>query len=329
MALNVLIRGDGVAARCCAHLLKQAGARVSFEGVNRARVPAIMLSPSAQGLIRDIFGSDHLFRDLPQIKKRIVAWGPNAATAELEHSAVVVSEEFLLNSLGEISHEDIQADWIIYATPPLPESTSSHRFGSRAAAPMRVELKPGAHPAACWIESLEDGWLFLITTEPGNGWLLAVGSEPEGLLENSTLVQEEIASSESASVHFPASPRMISPLGESGWISCGAAAMGFDPLCGDGTAHAVREAILASAVIRAAIEGKDTRELLAHYDSRLTAGFQRHLAICRDFYMSGGSGAWWQAEAASTIEGLNWCGQRLANHGPFRYQLSGLDLKRV
>jgi hypothetical protein len=165
---NVLIRGDGVAARGCAYLLRQAGYGISFESINRPRIPVIMLSDAAQGLIRDIFQKDDLFRDLPRIEKRIVAWGPDAAAVELKHSAVVVSEDFLLKSLeppGEI--EASAADWTIYAAPPLPNSTS-HRFGSRMASAVAVEMKGGAN--TCWIESLDDGWLFL-----NSGWLLSVG----------------------------------------------------------------------------------------------------------------------------------------------------------
>ena len=40
-----------------------------------------------------------------------------------------------------------------------------------------VTLKENSDPARCWIESLEDGWLFLIP-----GWLLAVGAPAEALL---------------------------------------------------------------------------------------------------------------------------------------------------
>src|SRR5277367_5992012 len=105
---NVLIRGDGVAARCCGHLLNQAGYRVAFEPTGRSRVPLIMLSESAQNLIRDIFQRNDLFRDLPVIRKRIVAWGGNAV--EMDHSAVVVSEEALLDSLGSVSGE-AQEGW--------------------------------------------------------------------------------------------------------------------------------------------------------------------------------------------------------------------------
>ncbi len=321
MTMSVRVRGDGVAARCCAHLLSQAGFRVSFEATSRPRVPAIMLGDAAQQLIRDIFQQDHLFRDLPRISKRIVAWGPDAIPVELEHSAVVVSEEFLLNSLGQALHEEVSADWTIYSAPPLPAPTVEHRFGSRMACPMPVELKASAEPNACWIESVENGWLFL-----NAGWLLAVGEHP---LEKSKLVKDQIAQVDSATVSFPASPRMVTPLGGGGWIACGSAAMAFDPLCGDGTAHAIREAILASAVIRAIARREEPGPLLAHYEARLIAGFQRHLAQCREFYLSGGSSPWWTSEAGSAVRGLEWTRCGLDRHGGFRYQLLGLELAHL
>jgi hypothetical protein len=315
MTMSVGIRGDGVAARCCAHLLGEAGFRVSFESGSRPRVPAIMLGDAAQQLIRDIFERDHLFRGLPKITRRMVAWGTHPPV-ELDHSAVMVSEEFLLESLGPVPDHKGDADWTIRAAPPL--AASAHRFGSRMAVPMAVELKAAAQPDACWVESVEDGWLFLLP-----GWLLAVGERP---LEKSRLVKEQIARVDSATGAFPASPRMAAPLGGAGWIACGSAAMAFDPLCGDGTAHAVREAILASAVIRAIARGEEPGPLLAHYEARLTAGFEKHLAQCRGFYASGGSGAWWTAEAEAVERGLAWCGRKLKDHGPFRYRLNGLEL---
>jgi hypothetical protein len=98
--------------------------------------------------------------------------------------------------------------------------------------------------------------------------------------------------------------------------------MAFDPLCGDGTAHAVREAILAAAVIRAA--AKD--DVLAHYQARLTVGFRRHLALCQGFYTSGGDGPWWRRELDAIQQGIAWCDRRLTAHGDFRYQLRDFEL---
>jgi hypothetical protein len=310
--MHVRILGDGVAARCCAHLLSKAGFQLSAEPDQRSRVPAIMLGEAAQHLLRDIFEQPDLFRDLPRITKRIVAW--NSEPVDVDHSAVIVSEEELLNSLGLLPNDPGDADWTIYATAPLP--AFEHKFGSRTAAPMKVKLKPSAQSGACWAESTEDGWLFLTPS-----WLLAAGS-----LEKSRLVKEQIAEVEPATTHFSAAPRIRSPLGGENWIACGSAAMAFDPLCGDGTAHAVREAILASAVIRAAARGESPGPLLAHYEARLIAGFHRHLEQCREFYQSGGNSVWWTAELTSTLEGIDWCERRLRAHGEFRYRLDGLEL---
>ena len=105
--------------------------------------------------------------------------------------------------------------------------------------------------------------------------------------------------------------------------------MVFDPICGDGTAHAVREAILASAVIRAAVSGEDIGGVLSHYQSRLTAGFRRHLLLCRQYYASGWDGAWWDAELASIEEGIRWCERRFGSHSEFRYELRGFELRAL
>ena len=105
--------------------------------------------------------------------------------------------------------------------------------------------------------------------------------------------------------------------------------MAFDPICGDGTAHAVREAILASAVVKAISSGDDAGALLRHYESRLVAGFQRHLMTSMDFYRSGDSGPWWAGELALIEQGLQWCGEKLQRFGEFRYRLTGYDLNLI
>lgn len=105
--------------------------------------------------------------------------------------------------------------------------------------------------------------------------------------------------------------------------------MAFDPICGDGTGQAIREAILAAAVIRAAAKGNPAGPLLAHYEARLIAGFRRHLAMSRGFYQSGGTAPLWQAELAAIDRGIAWCDARLAAHAGFRYRLRGFELEAV
>jgi 2-polyprenyl-6-methoxyphenol hydroxylase-like FAD-dependent oxidoreductase len=293
-----------------------------------------MLSEAAVALIRDVFGRPDLFRAAHRITRRSVCWGRGAEPVSLDHAAVVISERELLSDLEQVVESpdepfDNAGDFTIFASRPLPAAPVEHRFGSRSAHAARTHLKNAHDSVSCWIESLEDGWLFLIPDTPDAGWLLFVGSSPQTVLSRSRLITERIASTSEASGEFPASPRIVSPLSGPAWLACGTAAMAFDPLCGDGTAHAIREAILAVAVVKAISTGGDAKQLLRHYEARLTAGFQRHLAVSIDFYQAGNSGKWWDEQTAFLQRGLEWCAQKLKDYGEFRYQLTGFELRSV
>jgi hypothetical protein len=288
-----------------------------------------MLSEHALALIRDVFNRPDLFQNEPRIRKRVVAWGADLQPVSLDHSAVVVSEESLLANLRPaLSQFDEVAppDFTIFASRPLPPEVTEHRFGSRTASALPVNLLPESDPSACWIESLEQGWLFLIPNAPTTAWLLAVGDTPDALLGCSRIVSAQIAEHAPAAGEFPAYPRIASPLCAPGWLACGTAAMAFDPICGDGTAHAVREAILAAAVIRSLAKNRGQFDVLAHYEARLTAGFERHLTHCREFYRSGGRGPWWRSELAAIERAIDWCDTRMGVKFEFRYQLRGFEL---
>jgi 2-polyprenyl-6-methoxyphenol hydroxylase-like FAD-dependent oxidoreductase len=324
---SVIIRGDGVAACCCAYLLKQAGFRVAVKRGERPRLPAILLSDAALGLIQGVFGALSFDQSHP-IRSRVVAWSPNAQAVTVEHSARVVSEQVLLAKLWSRVDVDQEgdADWTIFSSRPLPPGGIERRFGTRTASVAQVTLKDQADPSSCWIESMKNGWLFLIPNAKGGAFILSVG-DPESLLGKSRLVREQVAERGEPAGEFPAYPRILSPLCEEGWLACGTAAMAFDPLCGDGTSHAVREAILAAAIIQAAANGENSQELRSHYETRLLAGFGRHLALCSQFYRTGYCGPWWDRELKSLEEGMAWCGQQIGDRRDFRYQLNGFELQ--
>lgn len=331
---GIVIHGDSVAAWCCAHLLTKAGFKPALKRTARRRLPAIMLSASALALIRDVFERPDLFRTAHRITHRSVSWGREAKPVSLGHAAVVVSERELLSELERAleppdEHLDHEPGFTIFASRPLPADPVEFCFGSRIAHAAPVGLKNAHDSESCWIESLEDGWLFLIPDALDSGWLLSVGSSPQTVLRRSRLIAERIAFTNEPSGEFPASPRIVSPLSGPGWLACGTAGMAFDPLCGDGTAHAIREAILAAAVVKAISAGGDAKRLLCHYEARLTAGFERHLAACLDFYLSGNCGEWWDQQSAFLKQGLEWCAHRLADYGRFRYQLTDFELRPI
>jgi flavin-dependent dehydrogenase len=325
---RVLIRGGGVAALTCAHLLRRSGFRVSFEKADRPKLPAILLSDAAQHLIAGVFGREGLFDRLPPIRTRVVSWGTEPFS--IPHAAVVVSEADLLNRLAG-AEQDVAAPaadepaWTIHTLTPA----ASHTFGSRPASVYPVDLHGDAEPCACWIESLDEGWLFLITTAPQRAWLLAVGGFTADPFAGSSLVAKKIARVGDCTGKFTAAPRIAAELCGAKWLACGSAAMAFDPLCGDGTAHAVREAILASAIVAAESRGEDTEELCTHYRARLLAGFQRHLGLCESYYRTASGKPWWKEQCRAIVEGLSWCERRGARTHRFEYRLNDFMLERV
>jgi len=330
---NIVVRGDGIAALCCSRLLSQAGFGVSLEGPARPRVPAVLLSEGTQKLLQDVFNRSDLFEGLTRVNRRIVAWGKEAKAMALPHSAVVISEQELLRRIrpAEVREPGVDSGptgWAIFAAPPLSGDVKERHFGSRFASVAAVKLKASSPRDACWIESLDDGWLFLLPVD-GGAWLLSVGGPVELLLARSRLIADQIQEADSMKGGFASHPRIADALCAPGWLACGTAALGFDPLCGDGAGNAVREAILASAAVRAMVAGADVESVLAHYRSRLVAGLHRHLKLCEEFYGSGGRGLWWEEQLAATLGGVEWCQSLRFDAPKYHYRLNGFSLEAI
>jgi hypothetical protein len=332
----VNILGDGLAACCTAHLLSSEDFSLRVEPFTRSRPARLLLSEQTQSLLRDTFGAPHLFERAQQIRRRIVSWGHAAAPVELPHRGVVVHEQELLSELwNRVAIPNVTPDeqeWTLLSVQNGDFPSQFQSFGSRVATVALVELTREAADDCCWVESLPDGWLFLLPSEPGRAALISCGYSPEKLLEQSRLIGELVSNLDEgtrAAHRHPAFPQIKSELCGPHWLACGSAAIMFDPLCGEGAGHAVREALLASAVIRASARGSETRTLLAHYENRLMHGFLKHLEVCLQFYVSGDSTHFWKTEAAALQEGIAWMRDRLRGEAPPRYRLAGYDLQPI
>lgn len=326
--MSVAIRGTGVAAASCAFLLRSAGFPVQTMSADRPRLPVILLPDSSRALLSDVLTLKEAFRNVHRIERRVVQWGPGCSPVVIPHSAAVVSERYLLQQVPSGSEADAPSehpDWTIVCDRSASGDRVQHVFGTRRATVAAVHISEACDAAACWIESLTDGWLFLIPERTGAGWLISVGAAPESNLQRSQLIRAQVRSVEPGGREFASSPAVLWPLSGPNWLACGSAALRFDPLCGDGTGHAVREAILACAVIRS--NRIPAVDLHIHYRMRLLAGFQRHLSVCRGFYQSGGEGPWWTAELAALDQGIQWCAREIAAAPPVRYRLNGWTLE--
>ena len=291
-----------------------------------------MISAASQHLLSDVFPQANLFEGFPQIHRRVVKWGAASPVVELPHSAVVASEETLLQRMERVlpslppSITTSPAEWSILSARPLPAPSEEIHFGARLGTATQVALVPNCPTETSWVESLANGWLFLLQGGAQN-WLLSVGGPVQSLLAESSLIAPQILKLEGNGQSFPCHPRIAEPICGSGWLACGSAALGFDPLCGDGSGHAAREAILATAVVRAALQGGNINHLTAHYRARLIAGLHRHLETCAAFYQSAaGGGIWWDEQVRATEVGLQWCRPRIPANDQFKYRLEGFSL---
>jgi hypothetical protein len=292
------------------------------------------MGEATQSLLIDLFMDQNLFQGLPRIRKRVVAWGPGSQTTVLPHSALVISEHDLLERLWSRVPKPLEeprdpAAWEIISSRPENPVQDERRFGSRSAFVSNVQLQTDADRQSCWAESLDDGWLFLFPVHGASACLISVGGPAPSLIAQSRLIAVQLEAPITAAAEFPAYPRILSELCGSGWLACGTAAVAFDPLCGEGVANAVREAILASAVIRAAMQGSDVESLLAHYNARLMSGFLRHLQMCHHYYSTGGTGPFWSSELQLLQLGIEWLSERLYPQPSPRYRLVGFELVAI
>jgi hypothetical protein len=321
---SIAIRGSGIAASGCAHILTGAGLRVAIEDIRRPSVPTIMLSDPALGLIRGVFDRPDLFADRPRVKRRVVAWG--GPPVVVPHGAALASEEEVQAALPVVGQSGAGAgDFTIHTAPPLPLG-DMRLFGERHAVAARVRLRDPACGDEARIEAVAGGWLYLVPAQVGAGWLLGVGGTIEALLGQSALIAPVVDAVGAVSTPFLAAPRLHLPLQDADWLACGTVALGFDPICGDGTAQSVREAILAAAVVTAIAEGGDRGALLGHYQSMLIAAMRRHLLLCAQFYANGGKGDWWCAQHDALMEGHRHCTALLARMPEPRFLLDGFRL---
>src|SRR4030095_7569710 len=137
--------------------------------------------------------------------ERVVAgpqWGPSATTIALPHSAVVVSEELLQSRIAKLVRfdcgRDDSPDWAIISSRPLPDLPMEYTFGQRMATVVPVKLQSLSAPSTCWIESVKEGWLFLLPdgsgagakrgSAPPQGWLMSVGGAVDSQLSVSEVV---------------------------------------------------------------------------------------------------------------------------------------------
>jgi len=84
---------------------------------------------------------------------------------------------------------------------------------------------------------------------------------------------------------------------------------------------------LGLAVLRLLAGHETPSDGLAHYSSRLLAGFLRHLDTCAHFYVSARRSDWWDAEIAPLLRGIEWTRDELSRLPAPHYRLVDFNLE--
>jgi flavin-dependent dehydrogenase len=95
---------------------------------------------------------------------------------------------------------------------------------------------------------------------------------------------------------FSAAPALRRPACATNRLAAGGAALAFDPVCGDGTAQAMRGGLLAAATAAAIRDGLGESTACAYYEARLAHSFATHLAACARAYDPAIFGPTWNDE---------------------------------
>jgi len=335
--MGVRVSGRGVAAASAAQCLSARGVDVIGDAQNPGvirQAPVVMLGDQARALLVDVFAGHAGLADVMagahRIERRVVRWGEDEPQT-FGHAGLVVPGDLLARTLPvpDPSAAPGPAAFTLSTTP----STDARllRFGAREAVAVPVVLTDGADRGAALVEALDHGWLFLIPTGGDDGWLLAVGADPDQALRDSRLVAPAVAATGAVSSSFETAPRMLDDPTAAHRLTVGSAALAFDPICGDGTASAVRGGILAAAIAAAMTgadlpvldPGLDCERLTGHYRSMMIAAMRRHLTVSWPFYARGGRSQWWAGQADALAEGHAWCTRQLAEAGEARFVLAG------
>lgn len=369
MTRRALVVGIGIAGLSCAELLVRQGWEVELRGPPARPAPALLLNNVTCALLLDIWqaGVD-LFEGSVALFERRIRWGHSGAAASVAEPGVVITGDLLSGRLlerltrrhrGRVRVNDSpvpayqladpnlsgsvvqEVDWVVGAGGRSAHisralGVSERRsFGNRCAICTEVTLARGAERNTCWIETVRDGWVFLVPIAGDRAFLqVMVPRPPErpsvvlaDLLEQTRMAKVRVTAISGSAKVFAAYPQISDPLCGSSWITVGDAAISFDPICGDGTGCATRGAILAASVLEGMASGLPSQDCLRHYAMRLHKTLSSHLHECLGYYSAGFSSSAWgdeialmQATAASADH------QPTGSEDSFVYGLRGLNL---
>ena len=316
---SVIVRGSGVAALTIARLLDIQGWSVRLEQGAPARRLCLLLSETTAGLLAALWNDPLLLAGAHRIRERAVSWGPASEADTVAAPGVAISANELARRLAAslrlapASADDVSdAAWIVDARPDSSETTGAAKpmrtFGHRHAWVAQAMLRAASRSDLCVIETVRDGWVFLLPAGTGRASLQFVSipsitppPAPNEAVAATRTIRKAIDGIGEWSDPMPCMPRARLPPACPGRISIGEAALGFDPISGDGVGHALRGTVLAAMSLHAIANGTPIAECLDGYASTLRRAMAHHLKTCLGLY---GDAQGWHDEVGAMAAGV-------------------------
>ncbi len=354
--MKILIVGQGISALTCAKLLLLNGWQVQIMSTSSYSKPTLVLNPMTYNLLQNIWSID-LTAISYQFSRRKVLWAEDLITHDNGGYTIEgdTLQKYLMQNLHSFHHKDISTQkhqgkldfnhllktranknfWFINASGREKKTSNNthttNSYGNRLIVSFNVKLRKESE--TCWTETTKNAWFFLAPSTKKTGVLQIMLPKPNSnfkeLIEETIFIKDQIESYY-ITAKFKAFPQISFPLYGKNWSSLGEAAMCFDPLCGDGTGYAIKEALLTTAIISSIAKGIPFEDCLNHYKYRLCKTFIVHIQNSLEYYMKAFTSSIWQLEIQSMKKIIHHPEYHKAINYNFNYTLVGnQDLKQI
>jgi len=325
------MRGRGLASAACHVLLRRFGWATSGAPPAEPTVPFLAIDPAAARVLADIFG--RVPSGWPC--RRLIARHDQPVVEAAGGSHLVISARSILELLPEMPHSREDAgEWVIRTQPS--SSAAAIVSGSRVAWIFAAERKAPEAAQNCVFEFTPDGWVFWAPTGPHTGFLQVVTPAAGGssqaclaILQATRLIRAWVHPGALFCADLPCAASLHTRLARGNTISCGAAALRYDPISGDGAGASLRSAILACAVVRHTLESGDSSAGFEHFHARIGRAFRGHMEVCERLYREAALSKMWNGELASVGAAKAMAGACFPEPASRRFRLRDFGLEPV
>lgn len=330
------IIGVGIAGLTAARLLSLCGWRVVLVGTTPDLGRWVTLSSQTRRLIEDFWGCEVLGNATTfSLQGRNVMWSGDEPVRVAEPLLAIETSSLARAMLHRLTTADGSGTICHLAdrSPRGPEALADGpvidargRYGS----PQAKRMQHGSRSMRVWRSVCVEGplapfgevyagrgfWSFAFPIE-ANCISLQIATPKRcpidefgdlvraGLSDKTPLLTSALGTTpdlfERDSTEVSTAPSLLLKDPSSGCMAIGDALMTLDPLCGDGTGHGIKSALLAVGVLNSVSGTIPEEAVLSHYVGRAHYAYKTHLEHCHRYYSSMRYSTYWVDEVEDPL----------------------------